>query len=115
MMTENPYAEKPWLKSYDEGVPPHIDYPEMNIYEFLDRATDDFGRNTAIWFMKNKISYKEFKDIVDRLATVLVELGLEKGDRVAIMLPNTPQFLFSFYGILRADRKSTRLNSSHYS
>ena len=102
MMTENPYAEKPWLKSYDEGVPPHIDYPEMNIYEFLDRATDDFGRNTAIWFMKNKISYKEFKDIVDRLATVLVELGLEKGDRVAIMLPNTPQFLFSFYGILRA-------------
>lgn len=52
--------------------------------------------------MKNKITYKEFKDIADRLATVLVELGIKKGDRVAIMLPNTPQFLFSFYGILKA-------------
>ncbi|TFF63668.1 MAG: long-chain fatty acid--CoA ligase, partial [Promethearchaeota archaeon] len=101
-MSENPYAEKPWLKHYDEAVPHHIEYPEINIKEFLDSAAEDFGRNTAIWFMKNKISYKDFKDIADRLATVLVDLGIKKGDRVAIMLPNFPQFLFSFYGILKA-------------
>jgi len=101
-MSENPYAEKPWLEHYDEEVPHHIDYPEINIYKFLDDAAKDFGRNTAIWFMKNKVSYKEFKDIAERLATALVEMGVERGDRVAIMLPNFPQFLFSFYGILKA-------------
>lgn len=101
-MSENPYAKKPWLEHYDEAVPHHIDYPEINIYKFLDDAAKDFGRNTAIWFMKNKISYKEFKDIAERLATALVELGVRRGDRVAIMVPNFPQFLFSFYGILKA-------------
>jgi long-chain acyl-CoA synthetase len=101
-MSENPYAEKPWVKFYDEGVPAHIEYPEMNIYKFLDDSTENFGSRTAIWFLKNKISYKKFKDISDRLATALVDLGLKKGDVIAIMIPNFPQFLFSFYGILKA-------------
>ncbi|TFF63772.1 MAG: long-chain fatty acid--CoA ligase [Promethearchaeota archaeon] len=112
-MTENPYAEKPWLKNYDEAVPHHIDYPEINIYKFLDDAEKDFGRKTAIWFMKNRISYKQFKDIADRLATALVELGVKKGDRVAIILPNFPQFLFSFYGILKAGGVVTACSVLH--
>ncbi len=101
-MSENPYAKKPWLKSYDKEVPPHIDYPEHNIYKFLDDNAKDFGRRTAIWFMKRKITYNEFKDVADRLATALVDLGVKKGDVVAIMIPNFPQFLFSFYGIQKA-------------
>ncbi len=101
-MNENPYAKKPWLKFYDKDVPSHIDYPEYNIYKLLDDATKDFGRRTAIWFMKRKITYNEFKDIADRLATALVDLGVKKGDIVAIMIPNFPQFLFSFYGIQKA-------------
>ncbi|MFX0147985.1 MAG: AMP-binding protein, partial [Candidatus Hodarchaeota archaeon] len=102
MSEMNPYASKPWLKHYDEGVPAHIDYPEMNIYEFLDNSTKDFGSRTAIWFSKNKISYKKLKDITDRLATALVNLGVKKGDVVAIMIPNFPQFIMSYYGILKA-------------
>jgi len=101
-MSENPYAAKPWLKHYDEGVPAEVDIPEMNISEFLDNTTKEFGGRTAIWFLKNKISYKKFKDIADRLATALVDLGVKKGDVVAIMLPNFPQFMFTFYGILKA-------------
>jgi long-chain acyl-CoA synthetase len=101
-MSENPYAAKPWLKHYDEGVPAEADIPEMNISEFLDNTTKEFGGRTAIWFLKNKISYKKFKDIADRLATALVDLGVKKGDVVAIMLPNFPQFMFAFYGILKA-------------
>lgn len=100
--TENPYAAKPWLKHYDKGVPEHIEYPEINVYKLLDNTVEDFGSKTAIWFMKNKISYKKFKDITDRLATALVDLGVKRGDVVAIMIPNFPQFLFSFYGILKA-------------
>ncbi|MHA1959346.1 MAG: long-chain-fatty-acid--CoA ligase [Candidatus Thorarchaeota archaeon] len=101
-MSEDPYSEKPWLKYYDEGVPPHIEYPEMNLYEFLDNAAKDFGGRPAIWFQKRRITYKEFKDIADRLATALAEMGVKKGDVVAMMIPNFPQFLFSFYGILKA-------------
>jgi len=101
-MTEDPYAAKPWLKNYDEGVPAHLDYPEINLYEILDNAARDYGGRPAIWFMKRRITYKEFKEIADRLAAVLVELGVKQGDVVAMMLPNFPQFLFSFYGILKA-------------
>lgn len=101
-MSENPYAAKPWLEHYDEGVPHEIDFPEMNVYEFLDNTTKEFGGKTAIWFMKHKISYKKFKDIAERLATALVNLGVKKGDVVALMLPNMPQFMFSFYAIQKA-------------
>jgi long-chain acyl-CoA synthetase len=99
---ENPYADKPWLKFYDKGVPSHIDYPEIPLYEFLEKAAKDFGGRTAIYFLKRRISYKEFKDIADRLATALANLGLKKGDVVAIIMPNFPQFLFSYYGIMKA-------------
>ncbi len=101
-MIEDPYAEKIWIKNYDKGVPGTIDYPEINVYEFLDNAAKDFGSRTAIWFMKNKISYKSLKDIADRLATALVDLGLKRGDVVAIMIANFPQFIMSYYGILKA-------------
>ncbi len=101
-MTDDPYAAKPWLKHYDENVPAHIDYPEINLFEILDKSAEEFGNQTAIWFQKKKISYKEFKETADRLATALAELGVKKGDTVAIMIPNFPQFLLSFYGILKA-------------
>ncbi len=113
MSEENPYASKPWLKNYDEGVPPHIDYPEINLYEFLDNATKDFGGRTAIWFMKSKISYKKLKDIADRLATALVNLGVKKGEVVAIMIPNFPQFIMSYYGILKAGGVVTCCSTLH--
>ena len=112
-MSDNPYAKKPWLKFYDEGVPAEIDFPEMNISEFLDNTAKEFGGRTAIWFLKNRISYKKFKDIADRLATALVNLGVKKGDVVAIMIPNFPQFLFSFYGILKAGGTLTACSVLH--
>ncbi len=111
--TENPYAAKPWLKHYDKGVPEHIDYPEINIFKLLDNTAEEFSSKTAIWFMKNKISYKKTKDITDRLATALVDLGVKKGDAVAIMIPNFPQFIFSFYGILKAGGVVTACSVLH--
>jgi long-chain acyl-CoA synthetase len=101
-MTEDIYSQKPWLKNYDEGVPAHIDYPEINVLEFLKNSADNHSSRTAIWFLKNKISYKKLDDISDRLATALVDLGVKHGDVVAIMIPNFPQFIMSYYGILKA-------------
>ncbi|MBA7700439.1 Long-chain-fatty-acid--CoA ligase [subsurface metagenome] len=112
-MSENPYAAKPWLKHYDDDVPAEVDIPEMNISEFLDNTTKEFGSRTAIWFIKHKISYKKFKNIAERLATALVDLGVKKGDVVAIMLPNMPQFMFSFYGILKAGGTVTACSVLH--
>jgi long-chain acyl-CoA synthetase len=111
--TENPYASKPWLKHYDKGVPEHIEYPEMNVFKLLDNTSKEFGSRTAIWFMKNKISYKKAKNITDRLATALKDLGVKKGDVVAIMIPNFPQFIFSFYGILKAGGVVTACSVLH--
>jgi long-chain acyl-CoA synthetase len=101
-MTDDPYATKPWIKNYDKNMPANLDYPEINLYEILDKSAEEFGNKTAIWFQKRKISYKELKDITDRFATVLADLGVKKGDTVAIMIPNFPQFIMSFYGILKA-------------
>ena len=101
-MSEDPYESKPWLKNYDEGVPHHIEYPEINLFELLDNSAKDFGGRPAIWFQKRRITYKEFKEVADRLATALGNLGVKKGDVVAMMIPNFPQYLFSFYGILKA-------------
>ena len=112
-MSENPYAAKPWLKNYDKDVPVEIEFPEMNVYEFLDDAAKEFGSKTAIWFMEHKYSYKKVKDITDRLATALNDLGVKKGDIVAIMLPNFPQFMFAFYGILKAGGVVTACSVLH--
>ncbi len=112
-MSEDPYAEKPWLKNYDKGVPTVMECPEMNVYKFLDNSADEFGSRTAIWFMKNKISYKKLKDIADRLATALVDLGLKQGQVVAMMIPNFPQFIMSYYGILKAGGIATACSVLH--
>jgi long-chain acyl-CoA synthetase len=101
-MIDNPYIGRPWMKNYDEGVPRHIDYPNMNIYEFLENSAKEFGSRTAIWFVKNKISYKKLLELVERLATALIELGLKRRDVVALMMPNFPQFIIGYYAILRA-------------
>ena len=112
-MNEDPYAEKIWLKNYDKDVPSSIDYPKINVYEFLDNSANDFGSRTAIWFMKNKISYKNLKDNADRLATALIDLGLKRGQVVAIMIPNFPQFIMSYYGILKAGGIATACSVLH--
>ena len=107
---KDPYASKPWLKFYDENVPHEVDPPVFPIFKFLDNAAKDYPRRTAIYFQKKRISYKEFKETSERLATVLINLGLKKGDVVAIMIPNFPQFLFSFYAVLKAGGKVTAVS-----
>jgi long-chain acyl-CoA synthetase len=112
-MSNDPYKEKPWLKFYDEGVPTEIDFPEINISQFLDDGAKEFGGRTAIWFLEHKLSYKKLKDHADRLATALIDLGVKRGDVVAIMLPNFPQFPISFYGIQKAGAVVTACSVLH--
>ncbi|MCW2572605.1 MAG: Long-chain-fatty-acid--CoA ligase [Frankiales bacterium] len=95
------YAERPWVRSYPEGVPGDFEFPKVPLTRLLDDAASSFPTNTALAFLGNKLSYKQLKDEVDRFATALARLGVGKGDRVAIILPNCPQNVITFFAALR--------------
>ena len=105
------YADKPWLKFYHRGVPEKIDLPEISLPEMLDRAVSKWGNNIAIYFMGKKMTYTELKDHIDRFATALADLGIKKGDVVAVHLPNIPQFIISYYGAMRAGASLTCISA----
>lgn len=92
---------KIWLKSYPEGVPEHIDYPNVTLYQLFEDAAKKWSNNTALIFMGKKITYLELKNKIDILATALDDLGVKKGDRVAIFMPNCPQVVISYLSVLR--------------
>jgi long-chain acyl-CoA synthetase len=96
------YADKPWLKHYHKGVPQKADLPEISLPEMLDQATSKWSNNTAIYFMGKKLTYDELEDHIDRLATALEDIGIKRGDVVAVHLPNIPQFIISYYGAMKA-------------
>jgi len=93
--------ERPWLKFYEEGVPPHIDYPRIPLYQILDDTAKDFPDLDAVIFRGKRIRYGELAAWTRDLASGLHQIGLKKGDRVAIMLPNCPQYIVVYYAILK--------------
>ncbi len=100
-MTEKSYQAKPWLKYYADGVPEEIEFEELCLPDILERAAKRYPDKDALLFQENKMSFKELKDKVDRLATCLSGFGIKKGDSVAILLPNLIPCVISYYAILR--------------
>ena len=95
--------DKPWLKLYDKGVPQSLHpYPDHPLYAFLEQSAHNYPDQPAIIFHNCHITYKTLNDLTDRLAAALSDLGVKKGDRVSIYMPNTPQFPIAFFGILKA-------------
>ncbi len=94
--------EKPWLALYPQQVPHSIDYPRKPLQQFLREAAEQFPQKTAIHFLGKELTYKEIYEQAIKLASYLQQLGLQKGDRVSIMLPNCPQAVISYYAILFA-------------
>jgi long-chain acyl-CoA synthetase len=92
----------PWLRSYQEGVPAHLDIPDEPLTWLLDRAANHQPNCTAIIYYGTKVTYAQLSNLANRFARSLQQLGLQKGDRVALALPNIPQFPIAFYGALRA-------------
>ena len=91
-----------WTKNYDEGVPTHIDYPQKPLFHFLEEGAEKHPDKTCTIFKGATISYKEMDEITDTLAGALADLGVKKGDRVGIFMPNTPQFVMAYFGVLKA-------------
>jgi long-chain acyl-CoA synthetase len=97
----SPYAAKPWLKHYDYWVPPELTYPTRPLYEILSTTAVDTPDAHATQFHGAALTYRDIKQRTDRLAKALVRLGVHKGDRVGIMLPNCPQYIICAFAILR--------------
>ncbi len=101
--------DKPWLKHYDEGIPATIDYPTIPLDRLLAESAAKHPQHTATIFgaaigsrvLDAKLTYRQLDDAVNRLAAGLQKLGVGQGDRVAIMLPNCPQFIITAYAAWR--------------
>ena len=97
-----PFDHKPWLKSYDEGVPHTVEVPDHPLQQFLEDAARKHPNHTAMIFKGRSVTYKETKEMADAIAAGLIANGFKKGDRAVIYMPNTPQFVATYYGILKA-------------
>ena len=104
------YLSKPWLKYYPQGVPAEVEVPEASVNDLFEQAVAKYGSRAALIFYGKKISYLELKDSVDRLATALADLGVKKGDTVALYLLNSPQYVISYFALLRLGAKVTPIS-----
>ncbi|WP_339262664.1 long-chain-fatty-acid--CoA ligase [Solibacillus sp. FSL W7-1472] len=95
-------TEKVWLASYPKEVPHSIELPEIPVHQFLTQAFESMPNKVAIHFMGRELTYKELYESALKFANYLRSLGVEKGDRVAIMLPNCPQAVIAYYGTMYA-------------
>jgi long-chain acyl-CoA synthetase len=93
--------DKPWLQFYEPHVPEHIDYPRKTIVQAMDETAKKFANDSVIIFKDRKMTYREMMDGTNRFAAALQNLGVKKGDRVAIHLLNMPQFMMTYYAILK--------------
>ncbi|HET8911515.1 MAG TPA: long-chain fatty acid--CoA ligase [Ktedonobacteraceae bacterium] len=95
-------ATHPWFQHYEQGVPSQIEIPEQPLTWLLDRANRLFAGNTAITYFGASMTYARLTKYARRFAVQLLRMGLKKGERVALVLPNIPQYPIAYYGILLA-------------
>ncbi|MFG6503378.1 long-chain-fatty-acid--CoA ligase [Microbacterium sp. P05] len=101
MTTSHPYSSKPWLAAYAPGVPPEIGDVTQTLSDMIEASVIEHGRAPALEFFGAVTSYRELGEQIERAAEGLRRLGVEKGDRVALILPNCPQHVVAFYAVLR--------------
>ncbi|GGG16217.1 long-chain-fatty-acid--CoA ligase [Paenibacillus abyssi] len=92
--------DKPWLRFYPEEVPSTLEYPNKNIVNLLLDAVASYPNKPAVYFLGKTMSYRELLTSVYRMSNGLHQLGVSKGDRVAIMLPNCPQAVIAYFAVL---------------
>lgn len=118
--------DKPWLKFYEKGVPDSLTYLEMSLDALFTQAASRYPYNTVTNFVLKyiigqrftiggKLTYRKLNEYVDRLATALYQLGVRKGDRVGLMLPNSPHFVITFFAAMRLGAIIVNINPTYTS
>jgi long-chain acyl-CoA synthetase len=92
----------PWIRHYEQGVPAHLEIPDQPLTWLLDRTASSYPNRTALIYYGTRLSYAQLAHHAHGFATALQGLGVKKGDRIAIALPNIPQYPMAFYGALLA-------------
>ena len=101
MTKEIKYEDKPWVSSYEDGVPQNLEFEEMCLPEILARTAGMFPDKMALLFQGYKITYRQLNDMVNRFAACLHSFGVNKGDSVAVLLPNVIPCVVACYAILK--------------
>jgi len=108
-----PAKSKPWSKFYPPATPKNIDYPEVPLQGLLRKSAKAYPEKVAIAYLEQEITYAELDMLSDQFAVALASLGVKKGDKVAISLPNIPQFIIAYFGILKTDAVLTTISPMH--
>ena len=109
-------TSRPWHRFYESGVPVAPDFPSFPMYGFLRRSVERFPGTAALILVSahpsfdRRLTYAQLDDLSDRFAASLVRRGLRQGDRVAISLPNLPQYVIAAYGIWKAGGVVVQVN-----
>jgi long-chain acyl-CoA synthetase len=108
---------KRWFKKWwPEGVPYNTIFEEKSLNEFLDKQVEKYKDRNFIWFLDSWITYKTYKhfqDYVKSFATALRNIGIKKGDVVALHLPNCPQYMVGYYAITRIGAIASGINPTY--
>ena len=104
------YLARPWLAYYAPGVPKSIEVAAKSVHQAFDEATERAPQRPAVAFYGRMITYRELRDATDRLANALASLGVKKGDRVALYLLNSPQFVIAYFAALKCGATVTPIS-----
>ncbi len=106
-------SDHPWIAHYDKGVPASIDYPKVPLFHFLEESARKYPDRACTIFKGAVISYRQMDEFSNRIAAALVDMGVKKGDRVGIFMPNIPQFVMIYFGILKAGGVVVAINPTY--
>src|SRR5262249_36618735 len=103
----------PWFAHYEPEVPRTVDVPDITLHEFFERTATQYPGNVATIFFGQKRTDGQLDEQANRFAAGLQALGVQSGDRVAIILPNCPQFIVALFGVLKAGAVAMPLNPAY--
>ncbi|MGA8281490.1 MAG: long-chain fatty acid--CoA ligase [Desulfobacterales bacterium] len=101
MTSESAGRDKPWLANYEKGVPEFVEFEDVCLPAFLERSAEQFPDRSALNFQGYRIQFRQLKEMVDRFASALSAFGVNRGDRVALLLPNTIPCVAAYYAVLK--------------
>ena len=104
------YQQKPWLKIYDPRITEHVNIEHNSLYDFLHDSVNRYKTNPAFTFYGKVWTYNDTKAITDKFAAALHRAGFTKGDRLSIMLPNSPHYIFTLFGTFRLGGIAVQVN-----
>ena len=104
------YLARPWVKFYEPGVPASVEFESKPVFQLFDEAAERWPGREALVFYGRGVTYRELREATDRMACALSDLGVKKGDRVALYLVNSPQFVIAYFAALKCGAVVTSIS-----